>query len=97
LTANENEMNALADRMARAYEQGDLDGVASCYAPEAILWHNFDGSEQTVSEQLDATRWLGENLKVLKYERDCARRAGHAARRVPRQRPPRPAADRLIA
>jgi uncharacterized protein len=62
------EMNALADRMARAYEQGDLDGVAACYAPDALLWHNFDGSEQTVAEQLDATRWLGENLKDLKYE-----------------------------
>jgi ketosteroid isomerase-like protein len=68
LVANENEMNALADRMARAYEQGDLDGVAACYSPDAILWHNFDGSEQTVAEQLDATRWLGENLRDLKYE-----------------------------
>jgi ketosteroid isomerase-like protein len=68
LVANENEMNALADRMACAYEQGDLDGVAACYAPDAILWHNFDGSEQTVAEQLDATRWLGENLRDLKYE-----------------------------
>ena len=66
--ANENEMNTLADRMARAYEQGDLDGVAACYAPDAILWHNFDGSEQTVADQLDATRWLGENLKDLRYE-----------------------------
>ena len=62
------EMNALADRMARAYEQGDLDGIAACYAPDAVLWHNFDGSEQTVAEQLDATRWLNENLKDLRYE-----------------------------
>jgi ketosteroid isomerase-like protein len=68
LIANENEMDALADRMARAYEHGDLDGVAACYAPDALLWHNFDGSEQTVAEQLDATRWLRENLKDLKYE-----------------------------
>jgi ketosteroid isomerase-like protein len=45
------EMNGLADRMARAYEQGDLDGIAACYAPDAVLWHNFDGSEQTVAER----------------------------------------------
>jgi hypothetical protein len=57
-------MDALADRMARAYEHGDVDGVAACYAPDALLWHNFDGSEQTVADQLDATRWLGENLKT---------------------------------
>lgn len=65
---DENEMNALADRMAGAYEQGDLDGVAACYAPDARLWHNFDGSVQTVEEQLDATRWLNENLTDLRYE-----------------------------
>jgi uncharacterized protein len=66
--SDEKELNALADRMARAYEMGDLDGVAACYAPDARLWHNFDGSEQTVEEQLDATRWLNENLKDLRYE-----------------------------
>jgi ketosteroid isomerase-like protein len=65
---NENEMNALANRMARAYEQNDTDAVAACYAPDARIWHNFDGVEQTVQDQLGAMRWLNEKLKNLKYE-----------------------------
>jgi ketosteroid isomerase-like protein len=63
-----NEMNVLADRITRAYEQNDMNAIAACYAPEARIWHNFDGGEQTVGEQLDATRWLNERLKNLKYE-----------------------------
>ena len=62
------EMNELADRLARAYEQNDADAIAACYALDARIWHNIDGVEQTVEEQLGATRWLNEQLKNLKYE-----------------------------
>jgi ketosteroid isomerase-like protein len=62
------EMNALADRMARAYEQNDIDAIVACYALDARIWHNIDGVEQTVEEQLDVTRWLNERLKNLTYE-----------------------------
>ena len=62
------EMNELADRLTRAYEQNDTDAIAGCYAPNARIWHNIDGLEQTVEEQLGATRWLNEQLNNLKYE-----------------------------
>jgi ketosteroid isomerase-like protein len=62
------EMNVLADRLTRAYEQNDTDAIVACYAPDARIWHNIDGVEQTVEEQLGATRWLNEQLKNLKYE-----------------------------
>jgi ketosteroid isomerase-like protein len=62
------EVNALADRMARAYEQNDADAIAACYDPAARIWHNIDGAEQTVQEQLDVTRWLHEQLKNVRYE-----------------------------
>ena len=64
----ENDANGLADRITRAYEQNDVDAIAACYAPDARIWHNFDGVEQTVEDQLNATRWLNERLKNLKYE-----------------------------
>jgi uncharacterized protein len=63
-----NAMNILADRMTRAYEQNDVDTITACYAPDARIWHNIDGVEQTVKEQLDVTRWLNERLENLKYE-----------------------------
>jgi uncharacterized protein len=40
------EMNALADRMARAYEQNDIDAIVACYAPDARIWHNVDGVDR---------------------------------------------------
>jgi uncharacterized protein len=62
------EMNVLADRLTQAYEQNDADAIAACYTPDARIWHNIDGVEQSVEEQLGATRWLNEQLKDLKYE-----------------------------
>jgi ketosteroid isomerase-like protein len=66
--STENEMDALADRLTRAYEQNDVDTITDCYAPDAAIWHNLDEVDQNVAEQLDATRWLNEKLKDLKYE-----------------------------
>src|ERR1700683_3595142 len=54
--------------MARAYEGNDADAITACYAPDARVWHNFDEVEQTVEDQLGATRWLHEELRGLKYE-----------------------------
>jgi ketosteroid isomerase-like protein len=64
----ESEMYALADRMGRAYEQNDSNAIADCYDADARVWHNIDGVEQTVEEQVDVTRWLHERLKDVKYE-----------------------------
>ena len=63
-----NDMNVLADRLTRAYEQNDTDAIAACYTTDARIWHNIDGLEQSVEEQLGATRWLNEQLKNLRYE-----------------------------
>jgi uncharacterized protein len=62
------ETKELADRLTRAYEQNDTDAIAGRYAPDARIWHNIDGVEQTVEEQLGATRWLNEQLNNLTYE-----------------------------
>ena len=63
-----NKMDVLADRLARAYEQNDADAIAACYAPDARIWHNIDGVERTVEEQLGATRWFNGQLKNINYE-----------------------------
>lgn len=63
-----NEMDALADRMARAYEQNDAEGIMGCYTPDARIWHNIDEVEQTVDEQVNVTSWLHERLANIRYE-----------------------------
>jgi ketosteroid isomerase-like protein len=37
-------------------EAGDIDGLVACYAPDAAIWHNTDGLEQTPAQN-------GETLK----------------------------------
>jgi ketosteroid isomerase-like protein len=63
-----NDMNVLADRIMRAIEQGDLETVTACYTPDARIWHNFDGLEQSVGENLKVMRWMEKRLKNRKYE-----------------------------
>ena len=68
MMTNESELAALAERMTRAYEQNDVDAITACYAPDAHIWHNFDEVEQTVEDQLAATRWLHEELEDINFE-----------------------------
>src|SRR5262249_17869618 len=48
-------IRALASRLFDSFERGDVDGVADCYGPDLVVWHNFDGLEQS----------RGDNLKTL--------------------------------
>ena len=37
---------ALAKRFFDCVEQGDIDGLVACYAPDAEIWHNTDEAIQ---------------------------------------------------
>jgi hypothetical protein len=68
MIVNEKEIRALADEMTRSYVAADVEAIAAFHVPDARIWHNFDGVEQTVEEQLDATRWLNQRLKNVRHE-----------------------------
>ena len=61
-------MSDVADRLFAAIEAGDLEAVRSLYAPDAVIWHNTDGSEQTVDENLRVLRWVVGHLADRRYE-----------------------------
>ena len=63
-------MNALelADRFIGALGKGDEQMVRACYAPDAVIWHNFDGIEQTVDENVATLHWLRSKLTGIRYE-----------------------------
>lgn len=63
-----NDMNVLADRLMRAIEQSDLESARACYAPDARIWHNFDGIAQTVDENLRTLKWMDKRLTSRRYE-----------------------------
>jgi ketosteroid isomerase-like protein len=45
--STEAEIKALAKRFFDCVEQGDIDGLVACYAPDAKIWHNTDEQEQS--------------------------------------------------
>ena len=42
----------VAQRFIDAITIGDADAARACYAPDAQIWHNFDGVTQTVEENI---------------------------------------------
>ena len=61
-------MPALARRFFAAVTAGDLDTVRAIYAPDAVVWHNTDGSEQSVDENLRVLAWVARNVQEFRYE-----------------------------
>jgi ketosteroid isomerase-like protein len=63
------EVERLADTMFAAIQAGDIDAVRErCYAPEALVWHNYDRRAQSVDENLRTLRWVTRNVADLRYE-----------------------------
>jgi ketosteroid isomerase-like protein len=58
---------AIADRFVGAIQAGDADAVRACYAPDARIWHNNDGLEQTVDQNLRVLAWFVRTLPDRKY------------------------------
>ena len=57
----------IAERFFRAIEAGDVEAIRAIYAPDAVIWHNNDGLEQTVDENLRVLSWVAANLKNRHY------------------------------
>ncbi|HEY8950872.1 MAG TPA: nuclear transport factor 2 family protein [Rhizomicrobium sp.] len=66
--ASANDTNVLADRFMRAIETGDIESVRACYAPDARIWHNNDGVEQTLEENIKVLHWVARHLSGRRYE-----------------------------
>lgn len=58
---------ALADRFFRAIEAGDIAAVEAIYAPDATIWHNHDGKEETRERNLRTLAFLSQTLRDRRY------------------------------
>ena len=56
-----------AARFVRAVEGGDAEAARACYAPDAKIWHNHDGVEQTVDQNIRSLEWFARKLPGRKY------------------------------
>jgi ketosteroid isomerase-like protein len=62
------DIGGLADRFFAAIERGDVDEVASMYADDAVIWHNFDQLEQPKGHNLLILAWMVANIGELSYD-----------------------------
>ena len=58
---------AFAKKFVGAIQAGDPDTVRACYAPDAKIWHNNDGKEQTVDQNMRVLGWFMRTLPDRKY------------------------------
>ncbi|NMM86573.1 ketosteroid isomerase [Rhodococcus sp. SRB_17] len=61
-------MKDFANRFFAAVSGGDEATLTELYSPDARIWHNDDGLEQTVAENLRTLRWLSRTLENFRYE-----------------------------
>jgi len=62
------EIAAVARQLFDAIERGDVDALRSLYHVDARIWHNTDGAQQSVDENLRVLRWLVRNTSLRRYE-----------------------------
>ncbi|MFC3069191.1 nuclear transport factor 2 family protein [Phenylobacterium soli] len=56
-----------ARRFVGAIQAGDTATVRDCYAPDAKIWHNNDGVEQTVDQNMKVLDWFIRALPDRNY------------------------------
>jgi ketosteroid isomerase-like protein len=69
----EPEILDFARRFIGAIQSGDVETVRASYAPDAKIWHNHDGIDQTVDQNMKSMGWFirkipGRNYRVLRIE-----------------------------
>jgi ketosteroid isomerase-like protein len=58
----------LVERFFAAVEAGDLDTIEAIYAPDALIWHNDDLSEQPVRDNLKVLGGLHRVVSRPRYD-----------------------------
>jgi ketosteroid isomerase-like protein len=64
---SEPEMQALAKRFFDAVENGDIETLYGCYAPDAKIWHNTDDTEQTRDDNARTLRGFVRHVSNRVY------------------------------
>lgn len=61
-------MRVLAKRFFDFVEAGDVDGLVSCYAPDARIWHNTDGLEQSPEDNRKTLQGMTQRIIDRVYD-----------------------------
>jgi ketosteroid isomerase-like protein len=58
----------LAHRFVRALNDKDEAAIRQIYAPDARIWHNFDGKYQSIDENMRGMYWIHKRLSGINYD-----------------------------
>ena len=61
-------MRTLAKHFFDCVEAGDVDGLVACYAPDAKIWHNTDGLEQTPADNAKTLKGMVARIVDRLYD-----------------------------
>lgn len=56
MVENKSSPASIAERFVEALIRKDPDGIAACYAPDAVIWHSHDMAEQSVADNIASYR-----------------------------------------
>ena len=62
------EIDAIATRFFDAVQAGDIDTVASLYADDVVIWHNYDQLEQTKAQNLRTLGYVAATVVPRSYD-----------------------------
>jgi ketosteroid isomerase-like protein len=62
------EIETLAASFFAAIEAGDVATMTRLYAPDAVVWHDFDSIEQSVDDNLVVLGWMIDRVAHRRYE-----------------------------
>jgi ketosteroid isomerase-like protein len=60
-------MRQLAKDFFDAVERGDIEALKSFYAPNAKIWHNTDGLEQTPEDNVQTLKGFVSRIRDRRY------------------------------
>jgi len=58
----------VARRYAAASASGDEPALRELHEPDAVVWHNHDGVDQSVDQNLHLGAWLRRTVPDLRFE-----------------------------
>lgn len=61
------EIERFAEHFVDTVQRGDAEAMRACYAPDGVIWHNTDGKEQSLDENVKVLKWFVETLPDRKY------------------------------
>lgn len=61
------EIERFAEHFVDTVQRGDAEAMRACYTQDGVIWHNTDGIEQTIDDNIKVLKWFVETLPDRRY------------------------------